>query len=293
LLAARIGIGNPTQAEGWELQAIASSVIGGTSLFGAVGSVHGPLLGAFILATINNGANLLNVNSFWQRIITGALIIIIVYFDSRAAAASKFFPVPLAREIEGRRYHELDCSMKAVVCRSPGDLVLEDRAAPGAPPAGWARVAVSHVGICGTDYHIFEGKHRSSPTRASSGHEVSGTVVDKGEGVALGVGEAVIINPYLACGKCIACRQASPIAASGSRCSASIATAPCANRSWCRRIIFTRQTAYRRPTPRRWNSWQSARMRCAARGPIPAPARWSSAPGRSGSAPRCLPASPG
>ncbi|MCX7303311.1 MAG: ABC transporter permease [Hyphomicrobiales bacterium] len=81
LLAARIGIGNPTQAEGWELQAIASSVIGGTSLFGAIGSVHGPLLGAFILATINNGANLLNVNSFWQRIITGALIIIIVYFD--------------------------------------------------------------------------------------------------------------------------------------------------------------------------------------------------------------------
>ena len=81
LLAARIGIGNPTQAEGWELQAIASSVIGGTSLFGAVGSVHGPLLGAFILATINNGANLLNVNSFWQRIITGVLIIVIVYFD--------------------------------------------------------------------------------------------------------------------------------------------------------------------------------------------------------------------
>jgi ribose transport system permease protein len=81
LLASRIGIGNPTQAEGWELQAIASSVIGGTSLFGAVGSVHGPLIGAFILATINNGANLLNVNSFWQRIITGLLIIVIVYFD--------------------------------------------------------------------------------------------------------------------------------------------------------------------------------------------------------------------
>ena len=81
LLASRIGIGNATQAEGWELLAIASSVIGGTSLFGAVGSWHGPLLGAFILATINNGANLLNVNSFWQRIITGGLIIVIVYFD--------------------------------------------------------------------------------------------------------------------------------------------------------------------------------------------------------------------
>ena len=81
LLAARIGIGNATQAEGWELQAIASSVIGGTSLFGAIGSVHGPLIGAFILATINNGANLLNLNSFWQRIITGVLIIVIVFFD--------------------------------------------------------------------------------------------------------------------------------------------------------------------------------------------------------------------
>ncbi len=81
LLATRIGIGNATQADGWELQAIASTVIGGTSLFGAVGSVHGPLIGAFILATINNGANLLNVNSFWQRIITGFLIILIVFFD--------------------------------------------------------------------------------------------------------------------------------------------------------------------------------------------------------------------
>ncbi|MDX3928436.1 MAG: ABC transporter permease [Shinella sp.] len=89
LLASRIGIGNATQAEGWELQAIASTVIGGTSLFGAVGSVHGPLIGAFILATINNGANLLNVNSFWQRIITGLLIIVIVYFDQLRRRGSR------------------------------------------------------------------------------------------------------------------------------------------------------------------------------------------------------------
>jgi ribose transport system permease protein len=82
LLAMRIGIGNPGQADGWELQAIASSVIGGTSLFGGFGSVHGPLIGSFILTTINNGANLLNLNSFSQRIITGALIIVVVYFDT-------------------------------------------------------------------------------------------------------------------------------------------------------------------------------------------------------------------
>jgi ribose transport system permease protein len=82
LLAMRIGIGNPTQGDGWELQGIASSVIGGTSLFGAVGAVQGPLIGSFILTTINNGANLLNLNPFWQRIITGLLIILVVYFDS-------------------------------------------------------------------------------------------------------------------------------------------------------------------------------------------------------------------
>ncbi len=82
LLAMRIGIGNPGQGDGWELQAIASSVIGGTSLFGGFGSVQGPVIGSFILTTFNNGANLLNLNPFWQRIFTGALIIIVVYFDT-------------------------------------------------------------------------------------------------------------------------------------------------------------------------------------------------------------------
>jgi ribose transport system permease protein len=81
LTTSRISIGNATTGQGWELQSIASSVIGGTSLFGAVGSVQGPLLGSFLLTTINNGANLLNVNAFWQQIITGGLIIAVVYFD--------------------------------------------------------------------------------------------------------------------------------------------------------------------------------------------------------------------
>ncbi|TPL04157.1 MULTISPECIES: zinc-binding alcohol dehydrogenase family protein [unclassified Mesorhizobium] len=100
--------------------------------------------------------------------------------------------------------------MKAVVCRSPGELVLEDRAGPGAPPPGWARVAVSHVGICGTDYHIFEGKHPFLAYPRIMGHEVAGTIVEKGEGVEISVGEPVVINPYLSCGKCIACRRGKP-----------------------------------------------------------------------------------
>lgn len=100
--------------------------------------------------------------------------------------------------------------MKAVVCRSPGELVLEDRTAPGAPPPGWALVKVSHVGICGTDYHIFEGKHPFLAYPRVMGHEVSGTVVAAGEGSALAAGEPVIVNPYLACGRCVACRHGKP-----------------------------------------------------------------------------------
>ncbi|BCH14609.1 zinc-binding alcohol dehydrogenase family protein [Mesorhizobium sp. L-2-11] len=100
--------------------------------------------------------------------------------------------------------------MKAVICRSPGDLVVEDRKAPSTPPPGWALVAVSHVGICGTDYHIFEGKHPFLAYPRIMGHEASGTVIEAGEGVDLAVGEPVIINPYLACGECIACRQGKP-----------------------------------------------------------------------------------
>jgi ribose transport system permease protein len=81
MTASRIGIGVATTGDGWELQSIASAVIGGASLFGAVGSVIGPLIGAILLTTINNGADLLNVNPFWQRIVTGLLILLIVYFD--------------------------------------------------------------------------------------------------------------------------------------------------------------------------------------------------------------------
>jgi ribose transport system permease protein len=81
LATSRLSIGTQNTGQGLELQAIAATVIGGTSLFGAVGSIYGPLLGSFLLTTIANGANLLNVNPFWQLIITGALIIVIVYFD--------------------------------------------------------------------------------------------------------------------------------------------------------------------------------------------------------------------
>lgn len=100
--------------------------------------------------------------------------------------------------------------MKALVCRKPGELIFEDRPAPGRPRAGWALVSISQVGICGTDYHIFEGKHPYLAYPRIMGHELSGTVTAIGEGVAIEVGERVVVNPYFACGKCIACRHDKP-----------------------------------------------------------------------------------
>lgn len=100
--------------------------------------------------------------------------------------------------------------MKAIVCRTPGDLAMEDHPVPGSPPPGWALVKVSHVGICGTDYHIFEGKHPFLAYPRVMGHEVSGIVAGQGEGVGIPVGTPVIINPYLSCGECIACRNGKP-----------------------------------------------------------------------------------
>ena len=63
------------------------------------------------------------------------------------------------------------------------------------------------MGICGADYHIFEGKHPFLAYPRVMGHEVSGTVVEINGPATIAVGEDVIINPYLSCGKCVACRQ--------------------------------------------------------------------------------------
>jgi 2-desacetyl-2-hydroxyethyl bacteriochlorophyllide A dehydrogenase len=99
--------------------------------------------------------------------------------------------------------------MKAIVCIEPGRLEMTDRENPGAPPDGWVRVAVSHVGICGTDYHIFEGKHPFLDYPRVMGHEVSAIVTDPG-GSGLSAGAPVVVNPYISCGTCIACRKDKP-----------------------------------------------------------------------------------
>jgi inositol transport system permease protein len=83
VLAARITTGQPNAGVGYELDAIAAVVIGGTSLSGGVGSVGGTLLGALLMGVINNGLDLMNVSSYYQQIAKGLIIVGAVWMDKQ------------------------------------------------------------------------------------------------------------------------------------------------------------------------------------------------------------------
>ena len=77
----RLGIIQPAGGNGYELLAIGAVVIGGTSLFGGEGSIIATLIGAIIMTTLRNGLNILGVNSFWQYVVNGAIIIAAIAID--------------------------------------------------------------------------------------------------------------------------------------------------------------------------------------------------------------------
>lgn len=81
MITARLWMGIPTSGINLNLDAIAAAAIGGASLFGAQGSSIGVLLGSIVMATILNGTVLLNINTFWQEVITGLLIVATVALD--------------------------------------------------------------------------------------------------------------------------------------------------------------------------------------------------------------------
>lgn len=81
VMTARLNCAHPQAGLGYELQAIAAVVIGGTSLMGGEGGVGGTLIGALIMGVLTNGLNLLEVNPFWQQAVVGVLIIIAVLLD--------------------------------------------------------------------------------------------------------------------------------------------------------------------------------------------------------------------
>ncbi|MCR4281816.1 MAG: zinc-binding alcohol dehydrogenase family protein [Bauldia sp.] len=99
--------------------------------------------------------------------------------------------------------------MKAIVCAAPGALQVVDRPLPVAND-GWLPVDIRFVGVCGTDFHIFQGKHPFVEYPRLLGHELSGVVAHGAASARLPAGTPVVVNPYLSCGVCIACRKGRP-----------------------------------------------------------------------------------
>jgi ribose transport system permease protein len=81
LLTARLNSAQPIAGMSYELDAIAATVIGGTSLLGGEGTVVGTLIGALIMAVLRNGLNLLGISSFIQQVVIGSVIILAVLID--------------------------------------------------------------------------------------------------------------------------------------------------------------------------------------------------------------------
>jgi ribose transport system permease protein len=87
ILSSRLDAGNGLFGSGDLLAAVAAVVIGGTSLFGGVGSVAGTAIGVVMIATINNGLILLNIPDFWQQIVVGGIIVAAMALDQLAKTA--------------------------------------------------------------------------------------------------------------------------------------------------------------------------------------------------------------
>ncbi|HBR01005.1 MAG TPA: sugar ABC transporter permease [Ruminiclostridium sp.] len=83
VLTGRIDSGQPGLAIGYELDAIAAAVVGGTGLNGGIGTMWGAFVGSLIIGSLNTGLNLLNVSSYWQQVCKGMIIIIAIILDER------------------------------------------------------------------------------------------------------------------------------------------------------------------------------------------------------------------
>lgn len=81
LMASRLNSAQPSLGQGYELDAIAAVVIGGTSLSGGEGTILGTVIGAFIMSVLTNGLRILSVPQEWQTVVTGVIVVMAVYLD--------------------------------------------------------------------------------------------------------------------------------------------------------------------------------------------------------------------
>jgi len=78
---AQLSAAHPASGEGWEMNAIAATVLGGTSMAGGSGTIVGTIVGAFVIGVINDGMTMCGVSEFWKKVIRGAVIILAVVID--------------------------------------------------------------------------------------------------------------------------------------------------------------------------------------------------------------------
>ena len=83
IYTARVNAGLPNGAEGYEMEGLTATIVGGTSFSGGVGSVSGTIIGSFIIGFLNNIMNLTGVDSYVQQVVKGAIIVAAVLYDIR------------------------------------------------------------------------------------------------------------------------------------------------------------------------------------------------------------------
>jgi D-xylose transport system permease protein len=89
ILTARVNAATVQSGSMYELDAIAACVIGGTSLMGGVGTISGAIIGALVMASLDNGMSIMNIDSFWQEIVKGSILILAVWFDIYSRSKGK------------------------------------------------------------------------------------------------------------------------------------------------------------------------------------------------------------
>lgn len=102
ILASRLASGYPTAGSGSSLfEAISAAVVGGVSLFGGIGSIPGAFIGALVVGTLADGMNILDVNSYWQPLVIGVVILIAVTVDTLRASEQSGLKQKLAVIFKG------------------------------------------------------------------------------------------------------------------------------------------------------------------------------------------------
>ena len=102
----------------------------------------------------------------------------------------------------------MESDMKTIVLEKPGDFQLTERPNPGSPPPGEALVRIRRVGVCGSDIHAYKGNQPFFTYPRVVGHELGVEIAAVGPNEkGLEVGDRCAVEPYLHCGRCIACRR--------------------------------------------------------------------------------------